>query len=63
MALRYVQAIDAILVSMIEPILNPVWVYLFVGEKIGEWAFVGGVMVLLGSVGRALIKLKIEEIK
>ena len=30
MALRYVQAIDAILVSMIEPILNPVWVYLFV---------------------------------
>ena len=63
MALRYVQAIDAILVSMIEPILNPVWVYLFVGEKIGEWAFVGGVMVLLGSVGRALIKLKIEEKK
>ena len=63
MALRYVQAIDAILVSMIEPILNPVWVYLFVGEKIGEWALVGGVMVLLGSVGRALIKLKIEEKK
>ena len=63
MALRYVQAIDAILVSMIEPILNPVWVYLFVGEKIGEWAFVGGILVLLGSVGRALIKLKIEEKK
>ena len=48
---------------MIEPILNPVWVYLFVGEKIGEWALVGGVLVLLGSVGRALIKLKIEEKK
>ena len=63
MALRYVQAIDAILVSMIEPILNPVWVYLFVGEKIGEWALVGGILVLLGSVGRALIKLKIEEKK
>ena len=63
MALRYVQAIDAILVSMIEPILNPVWVYLFVGEKIGEWALVGGILVLLGSVGRALIKLKIEERK
>ena len=41
----------------------PVWVYLFVGEKIGEWALVGGILVLLGSVGRALIKLKIEEKK
>ena len=60
LALRHVRAIDAILVSMIEPILNPVWVYLFVGEKMGDWAFIGGSMVLLGSIGRALIKQKIE---
>ena len=57
---RHVHAIDAILASMIEPILNPVWVYLFVGEKMGDWVFIGGSMVLLGSIGRALIKQKIE---
>ena len=58
-ALRQVQALDAILVSMIEPILNPFWVYIFVGEKMGEWALVGGLLVLSGSFGRAIIKLNL----
>ena len=60
-ALRKVKALDAILVSMIEPILNPFWVYIFVGEKIGEWALVGGVLVLSGSIGRAIIKIKLRQ--
>jgi len=59
-ALRHVQALDAILVSMIEPILNPFWVYIFIGEKMGEWALIGGVLVLTGSIGRAIIKLKLR---
>ena len=59
-ALRHVQALDAILVSMIEPILNPFWVYIFIGEKMGEWALLGGVLVLSGSIGRAIIKLKLR---
>ena len=63
LALRYVNAIDAILVSMIEPILNPIWVFLFIGERIGEWAVYGGVLVLFGSLGRALIKLYLEKKK
>ena len=61
-ALRQVKALDAILVSMIEPILNPFWVYIFVGEKMGEWALVGGVLVLSGSIGRAIIKIKVRQI-
>jgi drug/metabolite transporter (DMT)-like permease len=48
--------LDAILIAMLEPILNPIWVFLVVGEKIGNWAFVGGLLVLVGSVGRAVIK-------
>ena len=60
-ALKYVAAIDAILVGMIEPILNPVWVYFFIGEAMGEWAFLGGGMVLLGTLGRAFIKQKKEK--
>ena len=57
-ALMYVPAIDAILVGMIEPILNPVWVFLFIGERMGDWAFVGGVLVLGGSLGRSYLKYK-----
>ena len=59
-ALKYVKAIDAILTGMIEPVLNPIWVFLFIGEVIGEWAFIGGLMVLIGSLGRAYFKQKIE---
>ena len=54
------KAIDAILTGMIEPVLNPIWVFLFIGEVIGEWAFIGGLMVLIGSLGRAYFKQKIE---
>ena len=60
-ALKYVNAIDAILTGMIEPVLNPIWVFLIIGEMIGEWAFIGGSMVLIGSLGRAYFKQKIVE--
>lgn len=60
-ALKYVNAIDAILVGMIEPVLNPVWVFLFIGERMGEWAFFGGIMVLIGSLGRVFIKQRFED--
>jgi drug/metabolite transporter (DMT)-like permease len=55
-ALKYVPAIDAILLGAIEPILNPIWVFLFVGEAVGEWAFIGSILVLTGSIGRSYIK-------
>ncbi|MDP6339055.1 MAG: EamA family transporter [Candidatus Marinimicrobia bacterium] len=60
-ALNHVPAIDAILVSMIEPVLNPVWVFLFVGEAMGEWAVAGGALVIIGSLGRAFIKQRLRE--
>jgi drug/metabolite transporter (DMT)-like permease len=55
-ALNYVPAIDAILLGAIEPILNPVWVFLFVGEAVGDWALTGGVLVIAGSIGRSYLK-------
>ena len=60
-ALNFVPALDAILIVMLEPILNPIWVFLVVGEQIGNWAFVGGLLVLVGSIGRAVIKNSIKD--
>ncbi len=54
--IKYIPALDAVLVSTIEPILNPLWVYLIVGEQIGDWAVIGGVLVLGGAMGRAFIR-------
>ncbi|RME69211.1 MAG: EamA/RhaT family transporter, partial [Verrucomicrobia bacterium] len=45
-AIRRATAMDAALVPMIEPILNPVWVALVVGEVPGPYALLGGAIVL-----------------
>ena len=48
-AVRHVPAVTAILVPMIEPILNPIWVLLLIGETPGPMAIAGGI-VILGTV-------------
>ncbi len=47
-AIKHVPAIEATLISTLEPILNPVWVFLFLGEQPGQLALVGGLIVLAG---------------
>src|SRR5439155_20893403 len=44
--MHHVRALDALLISMAEPVLNPIWVYLGVGETPGEYAIVGGIIIL-----------------
>lgn len=45
-AVRRCSPLSCSLISMIEPLLNPVWVFLAVGEKPGFFALVGGIIVL-----------------
>ncbi len=42
----HVRALDALLLSMLEPVLNPVWVYFGVHEAPSEYAIIGGVIIL-----------------
>ena len=37
-AIKYVTAIEAITIPLIEPILNPIWVFLAIGERPGPMA-------------------------
>nr|WP_319488024.1 DMT family transporter [uncultured Caproiciproducens sp.] len=39
------------LVGAIEPLLNPVWVFLFNGERPGQFALVGGMIVIAAVTG------------
>ncbi|HBE77950.1 MAG TPA: EamA family transporter [Firmicutes bacterium] len=55
LAIRHVTALEAILIPIIEPILNPLWVFLVMGEAPGVWALVGGFIVLVSITGRCLI--------
>lgn len=38
--------LDASLIGFIEPLLNPVWVFLFVGERPSQWAILGGIIII-----------------
>ncbi|HPT88748.1 MAG TPA: EamA/RhaT family transporter, partial [Bacillota bacterium] len=39
----------------LEPVLNPVWVFIFLGEKPGPWALVGGLVILITVTARCVI--------
>ncbi len=54
-ALRSLSALEAVLLSTLEPILNPIWVFLVVGERPGPWALAGGAVVLVAVTARSLI--------
>lgn len=53
-AIKHVEAFRAVLVTMLEPILNPVWVFFLHGERPGQWAVAGGILVLLTVVMHGL---------
>ncbi len=43
---RGVRSLDASIVGYIEPVLNPLWVFLFLGERPTNWALVGGAIII-----------------
>ena len=52
--LEHVSATQAALVGMLEPVANPLWVALFLGEVPGAFAMVGGAVVLGAIAWRTL---------
>jgi drug/metabolite transporter, DME family len=48
-ALRHVEAFEASVLLLIEPVLNPVWAFLVHGERPGAWALAGGVVIVAAT--------------
>ncbi len=59
-AMKHVPALEATLVGTLEPILNPAWVFLFLGENPGGMALIGAVVVLVGVIYNATIHTREE---
>ncbi len=55
LGVRYVPALEATLILALEPVLNPLWVFLVTGEAPGSLALAGGVLVVVAVIARALI--------
>jgi drug/metabolite transporter (DMT)-like permease len=41
-----VRSMDASIIGFIEPLFNPVWVFIFVKERPSNWALLGGVIII-----------------
>ncbi len=57
-AVKHVTALEAVLIPMIEPVLNPVWVMLVIGERPSGLALAGGALVIGAVTWRALHALR-----
>jgi drug/metabolite transporter (DMT)-like permease len=54
-AIQRVTALEAVLIPMLEPILNPLWVALARGEMPGPWSLAGGALVLGAVIMRGWV--------
>jgi drug/metabolite transporter, DME family len=53
-AINHIPALEASLLLLIEPVLNPIWAWLIQGEVPGAWALLGGAIILGATAARSL---------
>ena len=59
-AISHVPALEASMILLIEPALNPLWAWLFQGEVPGVWAIVGGAMILGATTAKSWAERRVE---
>ena len=52
---RGVRSLDAGIVCYVEPVLNPVWVFLLLGERPSKWALLGGLIIIVAVICHMLL--------
>jgi drug/metabolite transporter (DMT)-like permease len=61
-AIAHVTALEAILIPVIEPLLNPIWVILATGEKPSFYALCGGIIVVAAITMRSIVALRTARV-
>jgi len=60
-AIKSVSALEATLIPVLEPIVNPIWTFLFVGEVPKKGAIIGGAIVIIAITARSLYMVHYEK--
>src|SRR5437870_5403291 len=60
---RGVRSLDAGIIGYVEPVLNPVWVFLFIGERPSGWAIIGGAIIVASVIWHMLVESGSKQIK
>jgi drug/metabolite transporter (DMT)-like permease len=61
LAIKQLHAIETILIQTMEPILNPLWVYLFIGERPSPYALLGALIVTTAVIINAVYTARRSE--
>jgi len=57
-AIKRITAVSANLIAVIEPVFNPVWVFLALGEAPGPAAIAGGAIIIAAVTGASIISAR-----
>lgn len=58
---RGLRSLDAGIVGYIEPLLNPLWVFLVIGEQPSGWALIGGAIIIAAVICHMLIDARMQR--
>jgi drug/metabolite transporter (DMT)-like permease len=56
--IKRITAVDACLIGVIEPVFNPVWVFLATGEAPGPGALAGGGIIIAAVIVSTLVSIR-----
>ena len=59
-AINHIPALEASVILLLEPALNPVWAWLVQGEVPGIWAMVGGAIILAATTAKSWTERRVE---
>ena len=52
-AINHIPALEASVILLVEPVLNPIWAWVFQGEVPGAWALLGGAIILGSTTAKS----------
>jgi drug/metabolite transporter, DME family len=55
---RGLRSLDAGIVGYIEPLLNPIWVFMVIGERPTQWAILGGAIIIAAIVCHMIVEAR-----
>ena len=58
---RGVRSLDAGIICYVEPVLNPVWVFLVLGEQPSRWALLGGAIIVSAVIVHMLLDARLKK--
>ena len=56
-----VRPLDASIIGFVEPLLNPVWVVIFVGETPSGWTILGGAIIIFAVLFHTLSRGRVGK--